>query len=510
MFEEEFEQFIAEHSERLFNLCHFAVDPKNLEYLFNRKFLGQLHLESSWMEETMDSYGSQHNVSWAKLRETVAACKLFSSVCYDVLHLKKAAPFYNLLPIQGDFLGEMDRALDAIRKALTIIAGELLYCVEKHRLIYNRAVPDPEEFEETFLKGRLKADRKTRNLSKTNQTLVYLATSFLNLSADVDIIESGRCVSRKDYAECIPDHINEEKLRLVKSRFHNLQSSYDTYLSKSATEHRNPDLLTLRGHVSVIFHLLHSATLFAHYYERHILDHRISLLDTPFLPMPVSGHLSLMIDFFIGYADRYFQAAKSLCRNIITEYSEKTQISVSIPRYRGFHVRPSTLIAKIVIHYGSQVTMELAGQEYDASSPLELFRVNETINAEKRKYINILASNEALLADLKVKRQDYWPEMIQLAILKLMDRGEIVLYDQNLSLDGTEPGDGETPEEFFRRIIAQFLASGKIDIHREFLVTFRGDKRVLLDLKILADQGYGEDKFGNNIMLPPELGYLRR
>ena len=30
------------------------------------------------------------------------------------------------------------------------------------------------------------------------------------------------------------------------------------------------------------------------------------------------------------------------------------------------------------------------------------------------------------------------------------------------------------------------------------------------DIKILAENGYGEDLFGNNIVLPPELSYLRR
>ena len=40
--------------------------------------------------------------------------------------------------------------------------------------------------------------------------------------------------------------------------------------------------------------------------------------------------------------------------------------------------------------------------------------------------------------------------------------------------------------------------------------TFRGDRRVLADLELLAANGYGEDAYGNNIALPPELSYLRR
>ena len=491
MFEEDFKKMIALHGEKLFNLSAFAADPVNRAYVLSRKFLGRLYLESSWMEETLDSYGSRHNNSWAKFRATVAAAKLFSSVCYDVLHLEQAAPHYNLLSIQGDFVKEIAAVLDELRKSLTGITGELLLNAESNGIDYQRSFPGREEFTEIELEGKLQSDEAVRRIEKTDQTLVYLATSFLNLGEDVDVI-----------ADCVPDQISEEQLRLVTSRFHNLQSSYDTYLAKSDIEDRNPQIISLRGHVSIIYHLLKSATMLSHYYERHLREKH-------FQPLPVDRHLSIMFDFFIRFAAMYFAAAKNLCRIIISDYSEEARLSVRIPPYRGFHVRPSTLVAKIVLHYGGRVTMELAGHEYDAGSPLELFRVNETINAEKRRHINSLVCREALLGGLNALDRNEWPERIQLAILKLMDRGEIILYDQNLSLEGTAPDGEETPEEFFREIIALFLASGKIDINQDIDVIFQGDMRVLQDLKILAECGYGEDKFGNNILLPPQLSYLR-
>ena len=49
-----------------------------------------------------------------------------------------------------------------------------------------------------------------------------------------------------------------------------------------------------------------------------------------------------------------------------------------------------------------------------------------------------------------------------------------------------------------------------MDMNVELTIGFRGDKRVLDDLKLLAAHGYGEDNLGNDIVLPPELAYLRR
>ena len=58
--------------------------------------------------------------------------------------------------------------------------------------------------------------------------------------------------------------------------------------------------------------------------------------------------------------------------------------------------------------------------------------------------------------------------------------------------------------------IAGLQATGQIDIRTDLTVTFIGDKRVLADVDALARHGYGEDAFGNNVLLPRELSYLRR
>ena len=85
-----------------------------------------------------------------------------------------------------------------------------------------------------------------------------------------------------------------------------------------------------------------------------------------------------------------------------------------------------------------------------------------------------------------------------------------MIYDNNFSFDDLTPLENETLGEFAKRGIALYLAMGKIDIVSDAKVIFQGDKRVLQDIRILAENGYGEDKFGNNIVLPVTLSYLRR
>ncbi|MCK5675208.1 MAG: HPr family phosphocarrier protein, partial [Spirochaetales bacterium] len=401
----------------------------------------------------------QYNSTWFPFREVIAAQKLFSSVCYDVIHLKKAIPYYNLLSIDDDVAAEVDKILDSFYRAILSTSKSLLKFIKKQALKIEITAIEPELFHEQYLDYRLEATKKTRDMKRPEQTLIYLATSFLNLGSDFDILKAGKNLKEKDYAGSIPDQISEEKLRLVKAQFHNLQSMYDTYLSKSDIERKNSNLHILRGHISIIFHLLKSATEFSHYYERHMSTSKLSLGKAPFLPISKKRLLSILIDFFLHFTDLYFTAARNLCISIISEYAEEGKIEVGIPNYRGFHVRPSTLISKIVLHYGSKVIMEMGDEQYNASSPLELFRANEKINAEKRRYIRRLVDSNTFLEDFHNHAAREWPKMLQLVILDLMDKEDIILYEKNLSMKGNLPEEEESPEEFFKRIITLFLAS---------------------------------------------------
>ena len=510
MIEENLRQMLSSNGQKFFSLCRYSVNSASEDGILSRKFLGRLNLEARWMEETLDRHGAVHNTAWLPFREAIATEKIFSSACFDVLHLRNAVPYYKLLKIDDNFNEDIKKCLTVFSSILMDTSQEILKLTEKHHLPFTSTNFNKELFDEVVIDGKLKSTRKTRRGKDIHHKAIYLATAFLNISPDFHIIEAVNCINKDTVKDCIPDHINEEILRLLKARFHNLQSTYDTYLYKTDLEKDDADLLILRGHISIIFHLLCSATELSHYYERHILNADHTFIRKTFIPLQKEKSLDIIINFFIRYINQYFFSAKNLCKTIIKQYAEVGEISLPIPMYRGIQVRPSTLVAKIVLHYGSDVKMKIGDEEYDASSPLELFRVNEKINAEKRNDINRLIDSRVLLSELTTSNVGQWTKKIQMVMLDLMDSQKIILYENNLSLEGNTPQEGETPRDFFKRLLSIFLASGKIDIHSDMQVTFIGDKRVLSDLEILAKNGYGEDKYGNNIMLPPKLPYLKR
>ena len=92
----------------------------------------------------------------------------------------------------------------------------------------------------------------------------------------------------------------------------------------------------------------------------------------------------------------------------------------------------------------------------------------------------------------------------------MAERGKLILYEQPLQLPEEPTGKEGTLLEKVTDEMARLLAMGKIDVDANLTATFIGDKRVLADVKLLAESGYGEDNFGNNVPLPEKLGYLRR
>ena len=312
----------------------------------------------------------------------------------------------------------------------------------------------------------------------------------------------------KDYALCMDAPLSEETLRKLESQFHNLQSRYDARFSNATAEQADSDLLCLRGHISVVLHLLRVAKLFVHYYERHV---REWVQAKPWASKPLvepDALLSMLINYSVAFIDHYIGSAIPLCQNILVRYVEVGRIQVPIPQYRGFHVRPATLVSKLVLYYGSKVQMLLGDEVYDASSPLELFRANEKINAWKRRSL----AREIVRLGLVPEDQSSTdlPSVVRSVVNALVTKGKVILHEQPLELPESLCRIEGTLVEKVVNEMGRLLAMGKIDVVTDMVVEFVGDKRVLADIKHLAELGYGEDALGNNVALSKELTHLRR
>jgi len=508
--DEQFAAMIAQRGGALLALADRLRHCRKPDHLLTRPLLVELLSQATLMEELLDAYGAQNNRRWHPYRSLMAAAKLFANVHYMLQHVRHSMSAYRLLPVGGDMVAATDEALEFSGQVLVQTAGAIVQQAERLGLAVSHVDLRTTLFAEELPPGRLRRDRTSRAAQSAGATVVHLATAFLSQAAESDLLHEHCKRQPTHYAECIPDPINEEELRRLTDKYHNLQSMYDTHVSDTQTESLDADLPVLRGHISVIFHLLEVATALAHYYERHLGPESVDSAEARELgSVPPDGLLRILMGYAVTYASRYMLRAQSLCQSMLTHYAETGRITVGAPRYRGFHVRPSTLLAKIVRHYGSEVQMQLDGERYDAASPMDVFRANEKINARKRRWLL------AEIGKLPLTHADGMAEnfvaTVRHLVLTLAEEGKVVIYERPLQVkQRDDEGDGRTVTERITEEVARLQATGRVDIETEIEVTFVGDKRVLADIELLAESGYGEDNSGNNIPLPAELSYLRR
>ena len=506
--EEAFRALIQKRAQSLLALTSYLSRYERPTACFTRPLLGELLSQAMQLEELLDTYDAGKNCRWCVLRRLTATIKLFSDVSYELLHIRHRVPSYRLLPVDRDFVAATDGALEFTGGVLVRAAREMLSRAAELQL----TVPSDQEVGETYAEqlppGRLANDCGARRVDAVGETVALLATGFLNLASESQDVRAASRTRPEEYALCTAASLTEEKLRSLEFRFHNLQSQYDTHVSGTEAEHGDPVLPSLRGHASVVFHLLKTATLFAHYYERHLNKKACAGEPEPHFLVEPAALLSVLMTYSITFIDQYIGCAVSLCQEMLKRYAEVGRITVAIPKYRGFHVRPSTLISKLVLHYGSKVQMLMADEVYDASSALDLFRANEKINAQKRRWLAQEIVRLQLVPENEIS-QDV-SSTVRRVVLTLAQESDLVMYEQPLELpEQMSCADSSLLEKVIYET-GRLLAMGKIDIAIDMTAQFVGDKRVLADIRLLAEHGYGEDSFGNNIALPSKLAYLRR
>jgi len=268
--EKVFKDLVATRASSLLELSHLLSRDTVFHRVLTRPLLSDLLSQSTQLEELLDAYSAQNNQRWFRFRAVTAAIKLFANVSYLLLHIKHVLPSYHLLPIEHDFVAATNRALAFTSDVLSAAAAGLWDQGSKLGLPLSQHEGRQSDYTEELPAGELPRDRARRKTESASTTVTQMATAFLNLAAQSDALHTAARTSPEEYATCFPDPISEERLRHLQNRFHSLQALYDTHVANTEVESIDVELPVLRGHISVVFHLIQTATEFAHYYERHI------------------------------------------------------------------------------------------------------------------------------------------------------------------------------------------------------------------------------------------------
>jgi len=247
----------------------------------------------------------------------------------------------------------------------------------------------------------LEHDFEDEQKERYSKHIVRVANEFISIADDFDTFEFVEAYDQEALKSLVPERVNEVEIRRFEMRVHNLQSSFDSYVIHGGFLSGDRDLKQFRSYFSVIYHLLQVMGRLLHFYERHLIDIGYKYIYTKAreqLDRLVDADVLMdcTINYGLYYVNHFFSYGKEVARKILQGNIERSSITVGIPRDLGFHCRPSLMVAKIVQNYGGEVKLIAGGDQFDASSVLDIQWAGGKIQKENIQQVEFQGDIRAL------------------------------------------------------------------------------------------------------------------
>lgn len=381
----------------------FGVDSD--QFIFTKKLYSMLIANSQLLEDFLDFHGAKNNKDWYLYRELSAAVRHISLAGYSQQHIENRLSFYDVDDIK-DFQAEGEKAIYFITRTLMQLSPVILEEAARLKITIPEANYNMHNFPGVLSGEMLGFDIDDENIDQQDKNIVKIASEFIKVAKDLDQFGIYQKCTSDEIQKMVPLKVNEVEIRRFEMLVHNLQSSFDSYVIHGGYRFGNRKLKQLRGHFSLVFHLLQIIGRLLHFYERHIhevgykeiyvhVKNRLVQLVDPDRMMDVA------VNYGLYYAYKFLMDGKALAKEILNEYIERSSIGVGIPVTRGFHARPSLMVAKIVEHYGGKVEMCVGTDRFDASSVLDIQWAGGKIQKENITRV-IFEGDIRALNDIKI------------------------------------------------------------------------------------------------------------
>lgn len=396
-----FQEKVQIYSHDFLKACAYVASFKGDGNPFTKKLYSRLRATSHLLEDFLDLHGAKNNRDWFFYRELASLVRHVSTSCYSQRHIANRLPFYDL-PDLADFEAEGQKTLDFLNDSL--LSAAPLIIEEATRL----GIRLPQgSYDQANFPGVISGEMLEYNLIEESddrderKQIVKISSEFLNIAKLFAPFTFYETQDAEAIREMVPSRVNEVEIRGFEMVVHNLQSSFDSYVTQGRMRHGDRKLKQLRSHFSVVLHILEVQGRLLHFYERHLREvgtintyqevrHKLAeIIDPEIL-------LDRTINYGLYYACHFMGCGKRLAKEVLNENIERGSITVGIPETRGFHARPSLMVAKIVQHFGGEVELVVNGDRFDASSVLDIQWAGGKIQKEEVKEVTFEGDLRAL------------------------------------------------------------------------------------------------------------------
>lgn len=400
-----FKEKVRIYSHDFLKACVYISSFDSPDHIFTKKLYSRLKATSHLLEDFLDLHGAKNNKQWFYYRELAATVRHLTTSGYSQRHISNRIVFYDL-PDLGDFVAEGKKTTDFITASLMKIAPAAIEEAKRLGIKIPDGSYDQENFPGVITGEMLDYDIDDDAGSNQEQKLVKIASEFINIVKEFDHLFFYAPYSPSEILTLVPEKVNEVEIRRFEMLIHNLQSTFDSYVIIGGYRYGNRKLKQLRAHFSVILHIFEVQGRLLHYYERHLFEvgsisvyKKVRTILKKIVDPTVL--LDRTINYCLFYTCHFLNSGKKIAQQILNENIEKASIKVGIPQTRGFHNRPSLMVAKIVHHFGGKVELIVNGDRFDASSVLDIQWAGGKIQKENVQEVSFEGDIRAL-NDIKI------------------------------------------------------------------------------------------------------------
>jgi len=371
--------------------------------IFTKKLYSRLISTSHLLEDFLDFHGAKSNKEWYYYRELAATVRHLSLAGCSQKHISNRLTQY---VVEKPEAFEKDGISN--HKFITQTLVNLSEAVLNEAGRLGMKVPekiDWEYFPRLSASNQLQfdIDENFEGLDKNElrKNYVKIANEYLNIVKEFEQHSFSEPYTMKKLKETVPEIINEVEIRRYEMVVHNLQSYFDSYVVYGRSSSYDMKLKKLRAAISIPLHLLKMMGRMLHFYERHIID-----AGNKDIYKQVKSKLGSLVNseelldrtfnYGLYYVCKFLISGKEWAIEILNENINQGTVTVPVPQPKGFHMRPSLLVAKIVEHYGGKVSLCVGNGKFNAGSVLDIQWAGGKIHKENIKEVSFTGDARAL------------------------------------------------------------------------------------------------------------------
>ena len=372
----DFADILGKQSGPLLRLANSLLGRPDKQW--SPKHYFQLVHQTNELESFLDDYGAKYNRDYYFIRELVASLRAFAQTGYSIRHMQGRLESYGIHESIGDSVVQelstsVSEVLHFVREALDSLLGAFLDEAGRLGLSITQDEVPESELVSVVVRECLPRDIDVEEIHEEEQKIAEVASKYLLACQMLQSLELRAIEDPVERAKFLSRVCTEEQARVYEATVHNLQSAYDTYIKNTLLESEDTHLPALRGLTSAALHLLEGATYLTHFCERQERvvrgeNSRKGMADL----VCWDSVQELILNRLLLSACKALNAGRPLAESLLAKFTNAQILEVNLGENLVLHARPAALIVGIVNHYGTPVTMEVAGQSCNAASILEL------------------------------------------------------------------------------------------------------------------------------------------